>query len=72
MSSISFVSTDHFVDHDSCETTNGPAIQISLACSARAAATIVEMYRDDANITKTIQIVDVQKVLDLLLGISFK
>jgi hypothetical protein len=46
----------------SCQTLDGPAIQLSVSCSSRAVSAIIELYRNDAQISKTIQIVNVDKV----------
>ena len=47
----------------SCNTSNGPAVQLSIACSAQAISSIIDLYQNEDNIRKTIQIVDVEKVL---------
>ncbi|CAF4123741.1 unnamed protein product, partial [Adineta steineri] len=47
-----------------CTTSYGPAIQVSISCSSRAVSSIMDLYRNEDNILKTIQIVDVQKPLD--------
>ncbi|CAF1154598.1 unnamed protein product [Adineta steineri] len=52
------------INEISCTTSNGPAIQVSISCSSRAVSSIMDLYRNEDNILKTIQIVDVQKPLD--------
>ncbi|CAF3400909.1 unnamed protein product [Rotaria socialis] len=52
------------INEISCNTPNGPAIQLSISCSPRAASSIIDLYRPEEDISKTIQIVDVQKPLD--------
>jgi hypothetical protein len=47
----------------SCNTSNGPAIQLSVSCSPQAVSSIMDLYRNEENISNTIQIVDVQKVI---------
>ncbi|UJR20773.1 hypothetical protein I4U23_023888 [Adineta vaga] len=47
-----------------CNTSNGPAVQLSIACSAQAISSIIDLYQNEDNIRKTIQIVDVEKPLD--------
>jgi hypothetical protein len=46
----------------SCNTSDGPAIQLSVSCSPRAVSSIVDLYRHEENIHKTIQIINLEKV----------
>ncbi len=46
----------------SCNTLDGPASQLSISCSSQAVSSIVDLYRHEENIYKTIQIINLEKV----------
>lgn len=49
----------------SCRTPTGSsAIQLSLSCSSRAVSSIIDLYRHDESICKSIQIINLEKALD--------
>ncbi|CAF0984903.1 unnamed protein product [Rotaria sp. Silwood1] len=64
INSIKNIDGINIINEISCNTLNGPAIQLSISCSPCAVSTIIDLYRNEENISKTIQIIDVQKPLD--------
>jgi len=51
------------INEISCNTIKGPAIQLSISCSSQAVSSIIDLYRNEETINKTIQIINIEKVL---------
>lgn len=48
----------------SCHTPTGSAIQLSISCSSRAVSSILDLYRSNESICRTIQIINLEKAFD--------